>query len=160
MKILEVTSRYITPIAYNAPNLSKKEIENDVKEPLQPPSLEALQAYNVTFGYSCKLKKLYKAGKIKIKYSFYGGLLNKKRCSLDHIIPHSKGGKSCQANYVLCNMEQNWVRGNEPLENYINWENAERYLEQFQGVKLAGFDGDEYIRQVRKSINEAIATHR
>ena len=160
MKITEVQCYSFTPkVQYNT-SVPKNHIHNKVEESLSDPPVETLQAYNVSFGYSCRLKKLYKKGRIKIKYSFYGGLLNKKRCSLDHIIPHSKGGKSCQANYVLCNMEQNWVRGNEPLENYINWENANKYLDQFRGIKLDGFDGDEYIEQVLASINEALRTHR
>ena len=144
------------------PNLSipKNHDNNEIKESLDFPPLETLQAYNVNFGYSCKLKTLYKRGKLKVKYSFYGGLLNKKRCSLEHLIPHSKGGKSCQANYVLCNMEQNWVRGNEPLENYLNWEHANRYLDQFRGVRVQDFNGDEYVDQVLRSIHMALATHR
>ena len=124
-------------------------------------SLDTLQAYgNVSFGYSCELKRLVKKGKIKLKYSFYGGKLNPKKVSIEHIIPHSKGGKSCQSNYVLCNKEQNWERGNDPLEGYIDWQAAGLYLEQFKGLRVGGFNGDEYVKEVLNSINTALRTGR
>ena len=128
---------------------------------IEKPSLDTLQAYsNVSFGYSCELKRLVKKGRIKLKYSFYGGKLNPKKVSIEHIIPHSKGGKSCQSNYVLCNKEQNWERGNDPLEGYINWEAAGKYLDQFKGLRVGGFDGDEYVRQILNSIADALRTGR
>lgn len=114
----------------------------------------------VSFGYSCKLKTLFKKGIIKVPYSFYGGALSKRKVSIEHVIPRSKGGKSCQSNYVLCNKEQNWARGNDPICSFINWENVWRYLDQFRGVKVDGFDGDEYIKQILSAINEALQTGR
>lgn len=128
---------------------------------IEKPSLDTLQAYsNVSFGYNCELKRLVKKGKIKLRFSFYGGKLNPKKVSIEHIIPHSKGGKSCQSNYVLCNKEQNWERGNDPLEGYINWEAAGKYLDQFKGLKVGGFDGDEYVKQILNSIADALRTGR
>ena len=134
--------------------------EYEKKETITP-SLDTLQAYsNVSFGYNCELKRLVKKGRIKLRYSFYGGKLNPKKVSIEHIIPHSKGGKSCQSNYVLCNKEQNWERGNNPIEDYLDWEAAGKYLDQFRGLKIGGFDGDEYIKQVLNSINTALKTGR
>ena len=136
-------------------------LSSERKEKIVSPTLDTLQAYsNVSFGYNCELKRLVKKGKIKLKYSFYGGPLNPKKVSIEHIIPHSKGGKSCQSNYVLCNKEQNWERGNNPIEGYLDWEAAGKYLDQFKGLKVGSFDGDKYIKQVLNSINTALKTGR
>lgn len=127
---------------------------------------EAERAYagvgvnGVSFGYNCRLKSLYKHGKIKIKYSFYGGKLDPKKVSIEHIIPHSKGGINSQKNYVLCNNDQNFARGNSPIETYLDWTSVGLYLDQFKGIKVAGFDGDEYIKHVLNSINVALKTGR
>ena len=124
--------------------------------------LDTLQAYgNVSFnGFSCEMKRLYKKGKLKIKYSFYGGRLDPKQFSTEHVIPKSKGGQSIQENYVFCNAWQNSERGDKPLVNYIDWKAVGIYLDQFKGVKVGMFNGDEYINQVLNSINEAIKTGR
>ena len=56
---------------------------------IEKPSLDTLQAYsNVSFGYNCELKRLVKKGKIKLRFSFYGGKLNPKKVSIEHIILH------------------------------------------------------------------------
>ena len=36
-----------------------------------------------------------------VKYDMGGNLLTKDNCTLGHMQPHSKGGKSCLANYML-----------------------------------------------------------
>lgn len=124
-------------------------------------NLDTLLNYgNVSFGYNCELKKLIQKGRIKVPYSFYGGKLNVKKLSIEHVIPHSKGGLNEQSNYVMCNKEQNWARGNEPLEDFIDWEAVGKYLEQFRGIKVGNFNGDEYIKQILNSINTALRTGR
>lgn len=132
-------------------------IEERKDENLKEAPLETLKAYNLSFeGYSCELKRLYKKGKVKIDYSFYGGPLSKKKVSIEHIIPRSKGGESCQANYVFCNSKQNTERGNNPLINYIDWEAVGIYLKQFEGVRAGGFNGDQYIQDVLGAIRDAL----
>lgn len=123
-----------------------------------PVPTEALKAYNcVSFeGYNCQLKKLYRKGLVKIEWSFYGGKLNPKKFSVEHVIPKSRGGKSAQFNYVFCNTDQNSYRGNDPLKDYIDWDAAAKYLEQFRDVKVNDFDGNKYIEDVIHSIQEAI----
>lgn len=131
-------------------------IPTEYRESIKVP-LETFQAYNINFeGYDCELKRLYKKGLIKIKYSFYGGKLNTKKASIEHIIPRSKGGRSWQSNYVLCNSYQNSNRGNSPLLHYIDWEAVGLYLKQFEGVRVKHFDGDKYIKDVVSAIDEAI----
>ena len=149
-----------TPARSVANNYVKNELLLPEQEPSQMngfPPLGTMQAYsNVSFGYSCPLKTLYKQGKIKIRYSFYGGRLKRNKASLEHIIPKAKGGKSEQSNYVLCNQDQNFERGTHPIENYLNWKHVGKYLEQFRGVKVGPFNGDEYIKNVLNSLNEAL----
>jgi hypothetical protein len=124
-----------------------------------PAPTETLKAYNcVSFeGYNCELKKLYKKGLVKIEWSFYGGKLNPKKFSVEHVIPKSKGGMSNQKNYVFCNRDQNSYRGNDPLQYYIDWDAAAKYLEQFRDIKVNDFDGNKYINDILESIRKAIA---
>lgn len=165
MKVSLITynSNIIYPLIRKEPPISGREESVSVEKEGEN-FKEALWGYGkldlVSFGYSCKLKALFKKGIIKVPYSFYGGILSKRKVSVEHVIPRSKGGKSCQSNYVLCNREQNWARGNDPICSFINWENVGRYLDQFRGVKVNGFDGDEYIKQILSAINEALQTGR
>lgn len=105
-----------------------------------------------TFGYSNKLKTLYKLGKLPIKYGFYGDILSTKNVSLEHLQPKSKGGKSTLSNYVLASKRNNTLRGNDDLSEHFNPEAAERYLNQFINIKAKGFDGNEYIKMILKTI--------
>lgn len=160
MKISPITSaQYVaqTKGDFSPKNVQTKPSLIQDSNDLTRAPLSALQAYNVNFGgYYCELKRLYKKGLVDIKYSFYGGKLKPKKFSVEHVIPRSKGGKSCQANYVFCNAEQNSARGNSPLEHYIDWEAAGKYLKQFEGIKVGNFNGDEYIKQIISAIDEAI----
>lgn len=109
---------------------------------------------NVSFGYSSPLKTLYKKGKLPVKYGFYGDKLTKKNVSLEHLKPHSKGGKTTLDNLVLATKENNQLRGDGDLKDFIDRDNVIRYLLQFMGVKRRGFNGDEYIRGILKTIEE------
>lgn len=109
-----------------------------------------------TFGYSSPLKTLYKKGDLPIKYGFYGDKLTPKTVTLEHLKPHSKGGKTVLSNLVLATKENNNRRGNKPLGLFIVWEYVERYLSQFVGLKVKGFDGDLYIKMIRKTLDEIV----
>lgn len=107
----------------------------------------------ISFGYSHKLKTLYKEGKLPtVKYGFYGGELTKDIVSLEHLQPHSKGGKTVLNNLVLATVENNNKRGNKSLWEYLNPENVIKYLSQFIGVKTDGFNGDDYVKQILHKI--------
>lgn len=107
----------------------------------------------ISFGYSHQLKTLYKEGKLPtVKYGFYGGELTKDIVSLEHLQPHSKGGKTVLNNLVLATVENNNKRGNKSLWEYLNPENVLKYLNQFIGVKTDGFNGDDYVRQILHKI--------
>ena len=87
---------------------------------------------------------------------FYGGELTKDTVTLEHILPHSKGGKTVTNNLALSKDINNWNRSNKPLSDVFNKEIFEQYCEQFKGVKLPFFNGDEYIRQITKTVEKLL----
>lgn len=108
---------------------------------------------NISFGYSSKLKTYWKQGKFPtVKYGFYGDRLTKKNVSIEHLQPKSKGGKSTLSNYVLASIENNLNRGNDDLALHFNRAAAERYLLQFLGIKVKGFDGNAYVKMILATI--------
>ena len=70
-----------------------------------------------TFGYSHPLKTLYRQGKLPVRYGFYGDKLTQKNVSLEHLKPHSKGGKTELSNLVLASKQKNQARGNALISN-------------------------------------------
>lgn len=111
----------------------------------------------VSFGYSNKLKTLYKQGKLPtVIKGFYGDVLSKDVVSLEHLKPHSQGGKTVLSNLVLSSVNNNNKRGNKPLNDFLNPKTAIEYLEQFKGVKVGSFNGDNYIQSITKTIKELL----
>lgn len=108
---------------------------------------------STVFGYSSKLKDLYRQGKLEGLKSFSGEEL--KHPSIDHIKPKSKGGKNILGNYVLTNCKENSLRGDKNIDYYI--ENNEQgmldYIKWFETHKVPGFDCIGYIRKVINTIN-------
>ena len=105
-----------------------------------------------TFGYSHQLKTLYRQGKLPVKYGFYGDKLTQKNVSLEHLKPHSKGGKTELSNLVLASKQKNQARGNADIRNFANKETIIKYLSQFIDVKIKGFDGNKYINGIIKTL--------
>lgn len=120
------------------------------------PLFKKIGKNNPTFGYSSPLKDLYRNGDLPVKYGFYGDKLTKKNVSLEHLLPHSKGGKTTLDNLVLSSKQNNFKRGNRPLSEFINFGNVERYLNQFNGVKLKNFNGNEYVKNILKTIENVL----
>ena len=111
----------------------------------------------VSFGYSHKLKTLYKQGKLPtVLKGFYGDVLTKDVISLEHLKPHSKGGKTVLNNLVLSSVRNNNKRGNKPLKDFLNPETMKEYLNQFKGLKVGNFNGDKYIESITKTVKELI----
>ena len=109
----------------------------------------------VSFGYSHPLKTLFKRHQLpSVKYGFYGDTLSIKNVSLEHLKAKSKGGKSKLNNYVLASKRTNHARGNDDIQDHFNPFYAKRYLLQFKGVKLPGFDGDAYISMVLNTLRD------
>lgn len=109
---------------------------------------------NVNFGYSSSLKTLFKKGKLKITKGFYGGELTLKNVSLEHLVPHSQGGKTELSNLVLATKENNNRRSNLPIKDFINVEHVQEYLKQFSGVITGNLNGDIYIQKIIETLKK------
>lgn len=108
-----------------------------------------IQTTQTSFQYSSPLKTLWRKGKLPtVKYGFYSDRLTQSNISLEHLLPHSKGGKTILDNLVLASKQNNQARGNGNIKKYLTVENVTRYLAQFKDVKLKGFDGQGYITGV------------
>lgn len=108
-----------------------------------------------TFGYNWKVKTLYKKGKLPtVKYDASGRRLTKDNVTIDHVIPHSKGGPTADGNLMLATKELNQMRGNRPLTNYMTPESLLQYIEQFIGVVVDGFNGNKYIKSLLKTLGK------
>lgn len=108
------------------------------------------------FGHSNELKTLFKKGKFpSVKFDAGGNLLTKQNVTLDHIIPVSKGGKNKTTNFMLAVDEFNHGRGNDPLLEVTTKEGIFDYLKQFVGVKVGTFIGNNYIKGVLLTLQEA-----
>ena len=108
---------------------------------------------NVSFGYSHQLKTLFKKGKLPtVKKGFYGGDLSIDTVSLEHMQPHSQGGRTILENLVLATKKNNNARGNASILDFCNVEHIKTYLKQFEDVVVAGFVGNEYIKKITKTL--------
>ena len=112
---------------------------------------------NVSFGYKSILKTHWLNGSLpNVTKGFYGGDLTKDTITLEHLKPVSKGGKTELKNLVLSEDIRNWNRGNKPLTEVFNKEAFQTYCEEFKGVKLPYFNGDDYIKQITKTIERLL----
>lgn len=123
---------------------------------MQVPQQRKLEQVQPTFTYSNKLKTLFKKGLLPtVQVDAAGNKLTKKNVTLDHVIPKSKGGKSYTGNYMLATRDFNWIRGNDPLLKWATPESLIKYLNQFIGVRVKGFIGNEYITEILKTLEKA-----
>ena len=109
---------------------------------------------NISFGYSHELKTLYKKGKLPIEFDFYGSKLTKKNVTLEHLLPHSYGGRTTLDNLVLATRENNQARSNKPLEDFMDWYNINRYLKQFEKLQIGNISGKDYIKMILNTISK------
>lgn len=107
---------------------------------------------NISFGYSHPLKTLFKKGKLPIKKGLYGGELTIDTVSLEHIIPHSQGGKTVLSNLALATKKNNNLRGDKPLKDFLTKEMLDDYIEEFEKINLPYFNGKKYIEELLKTI--------
>ena len=70
-----------------------------------------------TFQYNSPLKTLYRKGELPVRYGFYGDRLTQNNVSLEHLKPHSKGGKAELSNLVLASKQKKQARGNADIRN-------------------------------------------
>ena len=104
----------------------------------------------ISFGYKSIIKTLYKDGELPtVVKDIYGKPLNADTVTLEHIIPKSKGGKSNLKNYALANAEDNFKRSSQDIMQHTTKSNINQYLDQFTGIVKQGFNGDDYIKNIK-----------
>lgn len=108
----------------------------------------------VSFGsYRSPLKAAWKKGLLPtVKRGIYGKELTLDNISLEHIIPHSKGGKTILDNLFLADSLENARRGVKPIADVITKKQLADYLEQFKDIKVKKFNGNDYIMRILKTI--------
>lgn len=110
----------------------------------------------ITFtGYNSPLKTNWKNGKLPtVKKGFYGDILTQDNLSLEHLRPHSKGGKTDLANLVLASKNKNRERSNKDINEFINMKTVREYLSQFTNVRIKGFNGNNYIDMILSTLKK------
>ena len=104
---------------------------NNVPQNVVPVSNIPLGAYNINFGYHSVLKDLFREDKLPtVKYGLYGDKLTKDNVSLEHLVPHSKNGKSKLFNFTLASKQKNSLRSNEDIRKFLTPEMAKEYKSQ------------------------------
>ncbi len=88
-----------------------------------------------------------------VKRGIYGGILTRENVSLEHIQPKTKRGRGGMDNLALATKVNNQRRKCKPLESVINREKIDQYLNQFVGIILPDFNGDEYIKKVNETVD-------
>lgn len=108
-------------------------------------------------GYKSPLKTLWRKGKLKsVVRGLYGDILTKDNLSVEHLKPHSQGGRTVLSNLALASKEKNNFRNNKPLKEFLTIEMVDNYLNQFQNVHAKGFSGNRYIEMLRKTLKELL----
>lgn len=109
----------------------------------------------INFGYKSVLKTQWQKGNLPtVKKDIYGDLLIKGQETLEHIIPKSKGGKSTLSNYALANAGNNFRRSSFDLGKYTSVDAIKGYLKQFEGIELPDFNGNEYIKNLTRTLKK------
>ena len=98
------------------------------------------------------LKALWDKGKLPtVKYGFYGDELTWDNISREHLECKSQGGTKRFGNIVLASKAKNNGRGNQPLQQFIDYAAAKLYLKQFEGITQP-INGNRYIQAVKKTL--------
>lgn len=106
-----------------------------------------------SFQYKWRVKSAFKKGLLpSVKVDASGRKLTAANVTVDHVIPHSKGGRTTDDNLMLATKEFNNLRGDKPLTDFMTAKGLARYLEQFTDVNLPDFSGNEYINSLLKRI--------
>ena len=103
-------------------------------------------------GYQHPLKTLFKKGQMpSVKYGLYGEKIGPDNVSLEHLKPHSWGGKTEWGNLALADRHANSARGSRPLADALSWDMLEKYLSQFNFRIKDVFNGYEYQDKIRQT---------
>lgn len=111
----------------------------------------------ITFCQNHPLKTHWLKGHLpSVRYGIYGGELTPDTCTIEHLVPKSKGGRTTYNNIALATKLNNNRRSSHPLKNYLTATMADEYLNQFRGVEIDDFSGDRYIRRVEPTIRRLL----
>lgn len=111
----------------------------------------------ISFKYSSPLKTEWQKGNMPtVKKGIYGGDLKPYNVTLEHIIPHSQGGKTELKNLALSVDYNNWMRGDKPFKKFFSRAIFDEYCDQFTNISLPNFDGKRYIKALRETIEEIL----
>lgn len=115
--------------------------------------IEPINSNQLSFkGYQHPLKTLFKKGQMpSVKYGLYGEKIGPDNVSLEHLKPHSWGGKTEWGNLALADRHANSARGSRPLADALSWDMLEKYLSQFNFRIKDVFNGYEYQDKVRQT---------
>lgn len=109
------------------------------------------------FKYKSVLKTEWLKGNMpSVKHGLYGGELTKKNVTLEHLKPHSKGGKTELRNLALAVDVNNFERSSKPLGTCLSKDMFEAYCKQFEDIKLPNFDGKSYIINLAKTVDRLL----
>ena len=112
---------------------------------------------SLSFGYKSVLKKEWIKGHLpSVKKGIYGGELTKKNITIEHIVPHSKGGKTELSNLALAIDIKNNQRSNKPFKDYFDPVIFYEYVEQFKDVDLPNLNGLDYIEKVVRVVKRLL----
>ena len=112
---------------------------------------------SVNFTHKHLIKTYFLEGKLPtVTKGFYGGELTKDTVTIEHLRPISKGGKTELKNVVLAENVRNWSRSNKPLSCVFDEEAFKTYCKEFEGIKLPFFNGDNYIKQITRTIERLL----
>lgn len=109
------------------------------------------------FKYKSVLKTEWLKGNMPtVTHGIYGGELTKKNVTLEHLQPHSKGGKTELCNLALAVDAKNYERSSKPISKFLTSEMFENYCKQFEDIKLPNFDGKKYIISLAKTVDRLL----
>lgn len=112
----------------------------------------------ISFKYKSVLKTEWLKGNMPtVVKGIYGGKLKPCNVTLEHIKPHSKGGKTALNNLALAVDFNNWGRSNKPFKSVFSRIVFDEYCDQFKGIKLPNFDGDEYVKNLYKTVERELS---
>lgn len=112
---------------------------------------------SISFGYSHKLKTMFKKGQLpNVKHGFYGEPIDPKCVTIEHLKLASSFKDKSKAttwdNIVLTSANMNQYRGDKPLSEVIDFKAMGEYLEQFEAYSW----GRKYIQGIIKRVSELL----
>ena len=111
--------------------------------------------FRSSFGYKSILKDLFRQGEIpSVTRGLYGNKIDNSTVSIEHLLPHSLGGKDTLSNYALAHVQANVARGNNPLPYFLDSKMLDDYLSQFNFIIKGKFNGYVYQDMIRRTCKE------